>query len=210
MPKNVPYKSKIFVKEHFHGARMGLESSIRAGLICFERIRWVSAFDLDVHAVGRSKDEIAARRSPSTGNLRQASRWLTVLSLFVDDFTRTDRAGAQRIRRASTPTPSRSVNRDAHWKPCANTSTVYDIALSANPKDTRAAFEKVCRAGTGLLDWTHSPRLPRKKLSNYDAMQDGSLTGPSSEPADTTKSPGRHYQRQGSEKEIPLEHRPAE
>ncbi len=41
-------------------------------------------------------------------------------------------------------------------------------------------------------------------------MQDGSLTGPSSEPADTTKAQADTISAKAPEKEIPLEHRPAE
>ena len=86
---------------------------------------------------------------------------------------------------------------------------VYDIALSVNPKDTRAAFEKARRAGTGL-DFDSIARAFREKLSNYDAMQDGSLTAQSSEPADTAKAQADTVSATAPVKEIPLEHRPAE
>ncbi len=77
---------------------------------------------------------------------------------------------------------------------------VYDIAVNANPKDTRAAFAKANKINPDV-DFDAVAKSFREKLSQYDAIQDGSLVAPEpseSEAADTVKE------------EIPLDLRPAE
>ncbi len=77
---------------------------------------------------------------------------------------------------------------------------VYDIAVNANPKDTRAAFAKAKKINPDV-DFDAVAKSFREKLSQYDAIQDGSLVAPEpseSEAADTVKE------------EIPLDLRPAE
>lgn len=145
----------------------------------------------------------------STGNLRQASAMADSMSLFVDDFTpeQTVQVLSAFVKVYSDAQSKRESRRALET--VRKYVDVYDIALSVNPKDTRAAFEKARRAGTGL-DFDSIARAFREKLSNYDAMQDGSLTAQSSEPADTAKAQADTVSATAPVKEIPLEHRPTE
>lgn len=145
----------------------------------------------------------------SSGNLRQASAMADSMSLFVDDFTpeqtvqvlsafievHTD-AEAKRENRRNLETLRKYVD-------------VYDIALSVNPKDTRAAFEKARRANPAL-DFDSIARAFREKLANYDSMQDGSLVSAPADTTDTTATKVDTIVAKPAPKEIPLEHRPAE
>lgn len=85
---------------------------------------------------------------------------------------------------------------------------VYDIALSVNPKDTRAAFQKAYSKNPSL-DFDSIAKAFRAKLRDYDAMQDGSLVSAPEEPVDTT--PAKVDTVPAPQPvEIPLELRPAE
>ena len=83
---------------------------------------------------------------------------------------------------------------------------VYDIALSANPNDTRAAFAKV-RKINPAINFDSIATVFREKLTQYDAIQDGSLVAAEPEPADTV---AKDSVPTSDSTEIPLELRPAE
>ncbi|WP_289300617.1 hypothetical protein, partial [Duncaniella freteri] len=136
----------------------------------------------------------------NTGDLRHASEMADSMSLFVDDLTPEqtvqvlmaflsvhNEAVAKGDRRLDLETLRKYVD-------------VYDIAVNANPKDTRAAFAKAKKINPDV-DFDAVAKSFREKLSQYDAIQDGSLVAPEpseSEAADTVKE------------EIPLDLRPAE
>ncbi len=136
----------------------------------------------------------------NTGDLRHASEMADSMSLFVDDLTPEqtvqvlmaflsvhNEAVAKGDRRLDLETLRKYVD-------------VYDIAVNANPKDTRAAFAKANKINPDV-DFDAVAKSFREKLSQYDAIQDGSLVAPEpseSEAADTVKE------------EIPLDLRPAE
>ena len=136
----------------------------------------------------------------NTGDLRHASEMADSMSLFVDDLTPEqtvqvlmaflsvhNEAVAKGDRRLDLETLRKYVD-------------VYDIAVNANPKDTRAAFAKAKKINPDV-DFDAVAKSFREKLSQYDAKQDVSLVAPEpseSEAADTVKE------------EIPLDLRPAE
>lgn len=145
----------------------------------------------------------------STGNLRQASAMADSMSLFVDDFTpeQTVQVLSAFVKVHSDAEAKREYRRDLET--IRKYVDVYDIALSVNPKDTRAAFAKA-RSQNPALDFDSIARAFREKLSNYDSMQDGSLAGQRSETPDTAAAKADTVVRPEPKKEIPLEHRPAE
>ncbi|MCM1137955.1 MAG: hypothetical protein NC221_07355 [Duncaniella sp.] len=141
--------------------------------------------------------------SMNVGNLKQASAAADSMSLFVDDLT-----PEQTVRVLMT---FLSVHNDLVGKnyrrdleTLRKFVDVYDIALSANPKDTRAAFAKV-RKMNPSIDFDSIAKTFREKLSQYDAVQDGSLVAAETVPADTVVADSVK-----AEEEIPLELRPAE
>ena len=138
----------------------------------------------------------------NVGNLKEASAMADSMSLFVDDFTPEQTvqvlmtflsvhndAVANKERRRDLETIRKYID-------------VYDIALSVNPKDTRAAFDKAKRLNPEV-DFDAIAIDFRGRLTQYDAVQDGSLVA--SEP-ETTDSAAADTVKE----EIPLELRPAE
>ena len=79
---------------------------------------------------------------------------------------------------------------------------VYDIVVGANPNDTRAAFAKAKKLNPAV-DFDSVARSFRERLSQYDAIQDGSLVAAEAEQADSAA-------KDSVTEEIPLELRPAE
>lgn len=137
----------------------------------------------------------------NVGDLRHASAMADSMSLFVDDFTPEQTV---QVLMAFL-----SVHNDAvaHKESRRDLETlrkyidVYDIALSVNPKDTRSAFEKAKRMNPEV-DFDSIATVFREKLSQYDAVQDGSLVTEEAE-TDTIAT-------DTIVEEIPLELRPAE
>ena len=137
----------------------------------------------------------------SAGDINNVAQVADSMSLFVDDFTPEQTV---QVLMAFL-----SVHNDAveHHQSRRDLETirkyidVYDIALSVNPKDTRAAFEKA-RKMNPAVDFDSIARTFREKLTQYDAIHDSSMLTDSQEaaPADTA----------APAEEIPLELRPAE
>lgn len=138
----------------------------------------------------------------NVGNIKQASAMADSMSLFVDDFTPEqtvqvlmaflsvhNEAAAAKERRRDLETIRKYID-------------VYDIALSVNPKDTRAAFAKAKRLNPAV-DFDSIATMFRERLTQYDAIQDGSLVAPEPTPADSATT-------DSVAEEIPLELRPAE
>lgn len=138
----------------------------------------------------------------NVGNISQASAMADSMSLFVDDFTPEqtvqvlmaflsvhNEAAAAKERRRDLETIRKYID-------------VYDIALSVNPKDTRAAFAKAKRINPEV-DFDSIAVMFRERLAQYDAIQDGSLVAPEPEATDSATT-------DSIVEEIPLELRPAE
>lgn len=140
----------------------------------------------------------------STGDLRQASVMADSMSLFVDDFTpeQTVQVLTAFVRLHNDASTRRESRRDLET--LRKYVDVYDIALSVNPKDTRAAFEKAKRINPEL-DFDAIAVDFRKKLNQYDSMQDGSLVKAAPE-TDSVKADSAAQK----PAELPLELRPAE
>lgn len=139
----------------------------------------------------------------NVGNIKQAAVMADSMSLFVDDFTPEQTvqvlmtflsvhndAVANKERRRDLETIRKYID-------------VYDIALSVNPRDTRAAFAKAKRINPAV-DFDSIAVTFREKLAQYDAIQDGSLVAPEPTAADSVAADSV------AAEEIPLELRPAE
>lgn len=162
------------------------------------------------NAIEVEEQESQLAEALSHGNLKQASAMADSMSLFVDDFTPEQTvqvltafvtvhkdAVSKRERRRDLETIRKYVD-------------VYDIALSVNPKDTRAAFEKAKRLDPSL-DFDSIATDFRSKLSQYDSLQDGSLISAEPEKPDSTATNAKADSvPQPYDEEIPLELRPAE
>ncbi len=157
-------------------------------------------------AVEGQKSQLA--EALSEGNLKRASAMADSMSLFVDDFTpeQTVQVLSAFVKVHTDAEAKREHRRDLET--IRKYVDVYDIALSVNPNDTRAAFNKARKANPSL-DFDSIARVFREKLANYDSMQDGSLVS-SSETTDTTAVKTDSVAPAEPKKEIPLEHRPAE
>lgn len=146
----------------------------------------------------------------SAGNVKAASAMADSMSLFVDDFTPEqtvqvlmtfltvhNEAAAAKDRRRDLETLRKYVD-------------VYDIALSVNPKDTRAAFEKARRINPAV-DFDSLATSFREKLTQYDAIHDGSLVTDDPAPADSTVNDTATVTHNSENPaDLPLELRPAE
>lgn len=144
----------------------------------------------------------------SEGDIRHASAMADSMALFVDDFTPEQTvqvltafvtvhndAGRRHESRRDLETLRKFVD-------------VYDIALSVNPKDTRAAFDKAKRRNSAL-DFDSLAIAFRKKLSQYDSMQDGSLVGDREEETDSVATAADSVA-SSVRQDLPIELRPAE
>ena len=140
----------------------------------------------------------------SAGNLKQASVMADSMSLFVDDFTpeQTVQVLTAFVRLHTDAASRRESRRDLET--LRKYVDVYDIALSVNPKATRAAFDKAKRENPDM-DFDALAIEFRKKLNQYDSMQDGSLVKAAAEP-DSVKADSTERK----PAELPLELRPAE
>lgn len=138
----------------------------------------------------------------NVGDLKNASAMADSMSLFVDDFTPEQTvqvlmaflsvhndAVAKGERRRDLETLRKYVD-------------VYDIALSVNSKATRDAFAKAKRINPSV-DFDSVAAAFRERLTQYDAIQDGSLVAPDPSAVDTVA-------KDTVAEEIPLELRPAE
>ncbi len=145
----------------------------------------------------------------SSGNLRQASVMADSMSLFVDDFTpeQTVQVLTAFISIHNDAVSKRETRRDLET--LRKYVDVYDIALSVNPNDTRAAFKKA-HSRNPEIDFDAVAKEFRAKLSQYDAMQDGSLVKSGPAPADSTSAAPDTVAAKAAKPELPLELRPAE
>lgn len=136
------------------------------------------------------------------GNLKQASAMADSMSLFVDDFTpeQTVQVLMTFLRVHNDAVANKDRRRDLET--IRKYIDVYDIALSVNPKDTRAALAKA-RKINPEVDFDAIAIEFRERLTQYDAVQDGSLVAPEPDPADSVAT-------DSVKEEIPLELRPAE
>lgn len=136
------------------------------------------------------------------GNLKQASAMADSMSLFVDDFTpeQTVQVLMTFLRVHNDAVANKDRRRDLET--IRKYIDVYDIALSVNPKDTRAALNKA-RKINPEVDFDAIAIEFRERLTQYDAIQDGSLVAAEPDPADSAAT-------DTVKEEIPLELRPAE
>lgn len=141
--------------------------------------------------------------SMNVGNLKQASAAADSMSLFVDDLS-PDQTVQVLMTFLSVHNDLAGKNYRRDLETLRKFVDVYDIALSANPKDTRAAFAKV-RKMNPSIDFDSIAKSFREKLGQYDAVQDGSLVAAETTPADSVAT-----DTVAAEDEIPLELRPAE
>lgn len=142
----------------------------------------------------------------SVGNLKDASEMADSMSLFVDDFTpdQTVQVLMAFLSVHNDAVANKNYRRDLET--LRKFVDVYDIALSANSNDTRAAFAKV-RKINPTINFDSIATVFREKLTQYDAIQDGSLVAAEPEPADTV---AKDSVPTSDSTEIPLELRPAE
>ncbi len=148
----------------------------------------------------------------TSGNIKAASAMADSMSLFVDDFTPEQTvqvlmafltvhndAVANKERRRDLETLRKYVD-------------VYDIALSVNPRDTRAAFDKAHRLNPAV-NFDSIATSFRERLTQYDAIHDGSLVSDEPEKTDSiTPADSVAPVKSDSENpaDLPLELRPAE
>ncbi len=138
----------------------------------------------------------------NVGNIKQASAMADSMSLFVDDFTPEQTVQVLMAFLSVHNDAVASKERRRDLETIRKYIDVYDIALSVNPKDTRAAFEKARRINPEV-DFDSIAVMFRERLAQYDAIQDGSLVAPEPEVADSAAA-------DSVKEEIPLELRPAE
>lgn len=142
----------------------------------------------------------------TSGNLKQASVMADSMSLFVDDFTpeQTVQVLTAFVSIHNDASKKRETRRDLET--LRKYVDVYDIALSVNPKDTRAAFKKAMSRNPEL-DFDSIAKAFREKLNQYDSMQDGSLSAAKPVETDTV---AKSDSGASTVKELPMELRPAE
>ena len=138
----------------------------------------------------------------NVGNIKQDSAMADSMSLFVDDFTPEQTVQVLMAFLSVHNDAVASKERRRDLETIRKYIDVYDIALSVNPKDTRAAFEKARRINPEV-DFDSIAVMFRERLAQYDAIQDGSLVAPEPEVADSAAA-------DSVKEEIPLELRPAE
>lgn len=140
----------------------------------------------------------------SVGNLAEASAMADSMALFVDDFTpdQTVQVLMAFLSVHNDAVAKRDTRRDLET--LRKFVDVYDIALSVNPKDTRSAFVKA-RKINPAINFDSLATAFREKLTQYDAVQDGTLVAAEPEPVDTVAPDTVN-----TAEELPLELRPAE
>lgn len=144
----------------------------------------------------------------SSGNLREASVMADSMSLFVDDFTpeQTVQVLTAFISIHNDAVAKRETRRDLET--LRKYVDVYDIALSVNPNDTRAAFKKA-HSRNPEIDFDSVAKNFRERLAQYDSMQDGSLVKAPAQTDSATAAPDSTAAAP-AKPELPLELRPAE
>lgn len=153
-----------------------------------------------VESVDEQKTQLA--EALNVGNISRASAMADSMSLFVDDFTPEQTVQVLMAFLSVHNDAVASKERRRDLETIRKYIDVYDIALSTNPKDTRAAFAKA-RSINPEVDFDSIAVMFRERLAQYDAIQDGTLTAPDSAPADSAAT-------DSVAEEIPLELRPAE
>lgn len=143
-------------------------------------------------------------RALTEGHVETASAMADSMSLFVDDLTpdQTVQVLMAFLTVHNEAVARKDTRRDLET--LRKYIDVYDIALSVNPSDTRAAFDKA-RKVNPAVDLDSLATSFRERLTQYDAIHDGSLT--TTEPADTETVT---VDTANTVEEIPLELRPAE
>ncbi len=143
-------------------------------------------------------------RALTEGHVETASAMADSMSLFVDDLTpdQTVQVLMAFLTVHNEAVARKDTRRDLET--LRKYVDVYDIALSVNPSDTRAAFDKARRVNPAV-DLDSLATTFRERLTQYDAIHDGSLT--TTEPADTETVT---VDTANTVEEIPLELRPAE
>lgn len=138
------------------------------------------------------------------GHLQTASEMADSMSLMVDDLT--PEQTVQVLMAFLTIHNEAVANKESRrdLETIRKFVDVYDIALSVNPSGTREAFSNV-RKINPAVDFDSVASSFREKLTQYDAIHDGSLTASEPEPADTTAADTT-----AASDEVPLELRPAE
>lgn len=143
-------------------------------------------------------------RALTEGHVETASAMADSMSLFVDDLTpdQTVQVLMAFLTVHNEAVARKDTRRDLET--LRKYVDVYDISLSVNPSDTRAAFDKARRVNPAV-DLDSLATSFRERLTQYDAIHDGSLT--TTEPADTETVT---VDTANTVEEIPLELRPAE
>lgn len=175
----------------------------------------VTATILATAACSRSKDSSDSNidfmdqntelaQALAAGDIDKASAVADSMSLFVDDFTpeQTVQVLMAFLTVHNDAVAKKQTRRDLET--LRKYVDVYDIALSVNPNDTRAIFEKAHRANPAV-NFDSIAKDFRARLTNYDAVQGGELT--TSAPADTAAATKDSTT---SSQDLPLELRPAE
>lgn len=143
-------------------------------------------------------------RALTEGHVETASAMADSMSLFVDDLTpdQTVQVLMAFLTVHNEAVAKKDTRRDLET--LRKYVDVYDIALSVNPSDTRAAFDKARRVNPAV-DLDSLATSFRERLTQYDAIHDGSLT--TTEPTDIETVT---VDTANTVEEIPLELRPAE
>lgn len=147
------------------------------------------------------------------GNLPVASAMADSMSLFVDDLTpeQTVQVLMAFLNIHNDAVAKKETRRDLET--LRKYVDVYDIALSVNPSDMRSAFEKARRVNPAV-NFDSIASSFRERLTQYDAIHDGSLVNDDPEPADTVAAAAADSVPASAERaktdELPLELRPAE
>lgn len=147
----------------------------------------------------------------STGNLSVASEMADSMSVFVDDFTPEQTVQVLMAFLSVHNDAVKKKDRRRDLETLRKYVDVYDIALSANPKDTRAAFDKA-RKVNPAVNFDSLAASFREKLTQYDAIHDGSLVSdtPASDAVGTDSLASSSSSSTGNTAELPVQYRPAE
>lgn len=146
----------------------------------------------------------------SSGNLKAASVMADSMSLFVDDFTpeQTVQVLMTFLSVHNDAVANKESRRDLET--LRKFIDVYDIALSVNPKDTRAAFDKARRLNPAV-NFDSLATSFRERLTQYDAIHDGSLVTDAPAASDSVRQDSLPAtSRSDNPADLPLELRPAE
>ena len=146
-------------------------------------------------------------RALNSGSLGEASAMADSMSLFVDDLTpeQTVQVLMAFVSVHNDAVARKETRRDLET--LRKFVDVYDIALSVNPTDTRKAFAAAKRVNPAV-DFDSLASDFRERLTQYDAIHDGSLTAAEPEQTDSINSVDTDSMK--TAEEIPLELRPAD